>query len=174
MLILDLPRPHCWLGQPRITWNGAVRQIEDVVIIKIQCSCQIWQEPRPPPPISSAASSTSSKGKTSARTTTPTPKSKKEEPNEFCKILKLEGTSVNSKTATADFNKHLTRVRNNLILINVLLNISNYITLFCITTPQMVLSLPNLVQSSLVKEMAKHKNQKAFIQKKIGQKKQKN
>ena len=104
---------HDW-GQPRITWNGAVRQIKDVVIKKIESvPAKYDKRAEPPPPPSTASSSTTGK----QRNAPTTPRSKKEDPNVFCKILKLDGTSVNNQKALAlenyaatQYNKHLTEV----------------------------------------------------------------
>ena len=88
---------HDW-GQPRITWNGAVRQIKDVVIKKIESvPAKYDRRADPAPPPSTTSSSTTAK----ERSTPTTPRSKKEPPNFFCKILKLEGTTLNNQKALA-------------------------------------------------------------------------
>ena len=86
-----------------------IRKIESVL-------SKYNKKPGPPPP-PSAGASTSIPTQLGKDVGTPSPRSKKEDPNIYCKILKLEGTTVNNKKSTAlqnyaatTFGKTLTEV----------------------------------------------------------------
>ena len=79
-----------------------------------QCPFKVWQTTTSTSPLSIASSS---KTKPSSSSTSTYRSSKKQPPNKFCDILKLEGTVVNNESSLAlekfavdSFNKHFTAV----------------------------------------------------------------